>query len=133
MSKHLQIEKVKEKIKELGYSETQDRYIYALMKPGWFMRFMIGSYYSHPYIMSFQNDGILLLDISGWSGKMTDKHIFIRQDEISSIQFKKGLLKNKLIVRNNENKKTVFDCMKRVGRLQWHKEGLLWLEEEYGR
>lgn len=85
------------------------------------------------YNLSFEKDGLLFIQRSTTNNKLLeDKINFISHDEITSINYRQGMLQNKLIITDQKRNKLVFKINKLIRTIDWHKDSLSWMEQQYG-
>ncbi|MGY3745741.1 hypothetical protein ACWN8P_00665 [Vagococcus salmoninarum] len=102
----------------------------------WGRQLLFGAFSSlslRMYNLSLENKGLLFIQRSMKNNQLLlDNSHFINHHEIAEITFKKGLIQNKLIIINNEGKKRVYLCNKKIIGVPWHKESYEKVQACYG-
>lgn len=83
------------------------------------------------YVINFNNDGIVLAALNNVTGKIdSDSLLQIKQDEITSVDFKKNLLNYELTI-STTNGGLGFKVNKTMVGASWHKQNLASIIAKY--
>jgi hypothetical protein len=125
MQDALKEERIIEQLKELGY-DSNSLYVYGQGQPSGLSTALLG-FFSYilspikPYILSFTDAGLAMLELNMGLSKFTGLHSFVPVERIEAISFKRGALQSTLVVQKKGEQKTSFKIQNLLLFASWQK------------